>query len=185
MLAGLKQDARERVGEALSDADIRRLLPGAKILKYSDLSRVSSLFDLLPKVSSYVFILYEDSVNRGHWTLVSRPADGVAEYFDSYGGPPDAPLRWTAKERRSALGERQPYLSILLEDALREGLVSSVVYNKRKYQSESQAVADCGRWCVLRARELDLDLDEFSAFVTRECRRLRMNPDECVTTLIQ
>ena len=120
MLAGLKQDARDRVGEALSDADIRRLLPGAKILKYSDLSRVSSLFDLLPKVSDYVFILYEDSVNRGHWTLVSRPADGVAEYFDSYGGPPDAPLRWTAKERRSALGERQPYLSILLEDALRE-----------------------------------------------------------------
>lgn len=184
MLAGLKQDARERVSEALSDADIKRHLPGAKILKYSDLSRVSSLFDVLPRVCDFAFILYEDSVNRGHWVLISRPADGVGEYYDSYGGGVDAPLRWTAKERRSALGERHPYLSILFEDCLRSGDLSEVVYNKRKYQSDSPAVADCGRWCVLRAKNLDLDLDEFSRYVTRECRRLRMNPDECVTTLV-
>jgi len=184
MLAGLKQDARERVSEALSDADIKRHLPGAKILKYSDLSRVSSLFDVLPRVCDFAFILYEDSVNRGHWVLISRPADGVGEYYDSYGGGVDAPLRWTAKERRSALGERHPYLSILFEDCLRSGDLSEVVYNKRKYQSDSPAVADCGRWCVLRAKNLDLDLDELSRYVTRECRRLRMNPDECVTTLV-
>lgn len=186
MLAGLKKDAQERVGEALSDADIRGHLPEAKILKYSELSKSATLFDVLPLVRDYCFILYEDSVNRGHWTVISRPEDGVVEYFDSYGGPVDAPLRWTCRERRVGLGEGRPWLSILLEDALRDELVDSVVYNKRKYQSDSHAVANCGRWCVLRTLKMleGFDLDEFSKFVTARCRQLRMNPDECVTTLI-
>jgi hypothetical protein len=185
----LAKEAISREAVPLSDADIRRFLPGAKIIKYSELSKYSTLFDLLPDIHSYCFILYEDSVNTGHWVQVCRPEDGVAAYFDSYGGPPDAPLKWTARDRRVGLGEGHPFLSILLGDALRDKLVEDVQYNKRCYQKDGGGliqINDCGRWCVLwTLKMLEGDsLEDFSKFVTKTCRSLRLGPDEMVSTLI-
>lgn len=178
----------------MSDADIRRFLPGAKIIKYSELSKYSTLFDLLPDIHSFCFILYEDSVNTGHWTQVCRPKDGVAAYFDSYGGPPDAPLKWTARDRRVGLGEGHPFLSILLGDALRSSpgavdKIEDVQYNKRVYQKDGGGliqINDCGRWCVLWTLKMleGASLEDFSKFVTRTCRSMGLGPDEMVSTLI-
>ena len=187
--AALQKAAEAREQVPLSDEDIRRFLPGAKIIKYSELSKYSNLFDLLPDECSFCFILYEDSVNKGHWTVVCRPPSGVAAYFDSYGGPPDAPLKWTARDRRVGLGEGHPYLSILLGDALREELVRDVVYNRRCYQKDGGGliqINDCGRWCVLWILKMleGLSVEDFSKFVTKTCQRLRLDPDAMVSTLI-
>ena len=96
---------REELATPLSDADIREYLPHALILKYSEIDEYGSLHNLLPEVKSYCIILYEDSPNVGHWVVVSRPKEGVAEYFDSYGGYVDAPLTWTPKNIQRGLGQ--------------------------------------------------------------------------------
>jgi hypothetical protein len=189
MTEAIAQEARARAAVPLTDADIKKYLPGCPIIKYSELSKYSTLFDLLPDIHSYCIILYEDSVNTGHWTQVCRPEDGVAAYFDSYGGPPDAPLKWTARDRRVGLGVAQPFLSILLGDALREKLVEDVQYNKRCYQKDGGGqlqINDCGRWCVLWTLKMleGLDLEGFSKFVSKTCRTMRLGPDEMVSTLI-
>jgi hypothetical protein len=175
---GVKQE----MAIPLSDADIKDYLPDALIIKYSELSKYPTLHDVLPDVKSYCFILYEDSLNSGHWTVISRPTEDTAEYFDSYGGYVDVPLRWTGKEKRVLLGEGKPYLSIMFKECPEE-----VVYNKIHYQKEGSGINDCGRHCVLRTLKMldGMNLNEYYHFMNKERRRLRMDYDGVVTTLIE
>ena len=63
----------ETVHRALSDKDIRDILGDkSKILKYSELSQYSSLSELLPELIDYVVILYEESLNSGHWVALLK-----------------------------------------------------------------------------------------------------------------
>jgi len=165
----------------LSDGDIRDYLPNALILRYSELSKYPTLHDLLPNPKSFSFLLYEDSPNKGHWTVVSRPKDGIAEYFDSYGGYVDAPLTWTPLERREQLGAGKPMLSMLFDNSPDE-----IVYNKTKYQKEANGVNDCGRWCVLRTLKMlkGMDLKQFHDFVEEEEKRRGLTADQTVTSLV-
>ena len=169
------------IATPLSDSDIREYLPNANIIKYSELSKYPTLDDLLPNVKSYCFILYEDSPNKGHWTVVSKPQEGVAEYFDSYGGYVDAPLKWTPESKRIGLGEGQPMLSKLFNKCKED-----VVYNKIAYQKSDPTVNDCGRWCVLRTLKMikGLNLDQFHQFVKKEDKKYSGDKDGLVAHLI-
>jgi hypothetical protein len=169
------------IATPLSDSDIHDYLPNSNIIKYSDLSKYPTLNDLLPEVKSFCFILYEDSPNKGHWTVVSKPKDDLVEYFDSYGGVPDAPLKWTPKERRVGLGEGKELLSYLFNKCPEQ-----VVYNKIDYQNEGQEVNDCGRWCILRTLKMikGLDLNQFHKFVKEQAKMMKAPFDVVVSKLI-
>ena len=171
----------ETIATPMSDADIHEYLPEARIIKYSELAKYPELHAVLPQVESFCFLLYEDSPNKGHWVVISRPKEGTAEYFDSYGGQPDAPLRWTPIGRRVGLGEGKPYLSMLLEKSPDE-----IVYNKVKYQKDGEGVNDCGRWCVLRTLRMKAgeDLNQFHRFIDKEARALKEPYDAVVSKLI-
>jgi hypothetical protein len=140
-----KMDVAETIATPMTDLDIKEYLPDARILKYSELSKYHTLDEMLPEQYSYVILLYEDSPNKGHWVCVSKPDKKTVEYFDSYGGIPDAPLKWTPKQRRIGMGAGEPLLGLLFDKA-----PEKVVYNKIHYQNEGQGVNDCGRWCCLR-----------------------------------
>jgi hypothetical protein len=169
------------IATPLSDSDIHEYLPNCNIIKYSELSKYPTLNDLLPEVKSFCFILYEDSPNKGHWTVVSKPKSGVAEYYDSYGGVPDAPLKWTSKEQRVGLGEGKPLLGNLFNNCPEQ-----VVYNKIHYQNEGQEVNDCGRWCILRTLKMikGLDLNQFHHFVKVQAKKMKAPFDVVVSKLI-
>lgn len=173
---------KEELATPLSDADIREYLPHALILKYSEIDEYGSLHNLLPEVKSYCIILYEDSPNVGHWVVVSRPKEGVAEYFDSYGGYVDAPLTWTPKNIQRGLGQGHATLHQFFDECPDE-----VVYNKVKYQKESSDINNCGRWCVLRTLKMreGLDLKEFYKFCKRKSKEFGVNFDKMVTQIIQ
>lgn len=157
-----------------SDGDIRNYLPNALILQYSDLQKYPTLADVLPDVKSYCILLYEDSPNRGHWTCISKPEEGVAEYFDSYGGYIDEPLTWISESKQEVLGQGEPYLSMLFRKAPEE-----VVYSKVDYQKESPTVSSCGRWCVLRILKMiaGYDLGDFYKFIKKERKKLGKGAD--------
>lgn len=164
----------------MSDSDIKEYVQ-APVIKYSELRNYPTLDDLLPNVKDCVFLLYEDTPNSGHWTVVSKPQEGVAEYFDSYGGYVDNPLHWTPKRERIQLGEDKKLLSLLFNKSPDE-----IVYNKIKYQKDEEGVNDCGRWCVLRALKMKagLDLNQFHAFVEKKKNKMKAPYDVVVSKLI-
>jgi len=142
------EKTEEIIEEPLGDDDIRRYLPNAKIMKYSELARYNNIDELLPKDKDYAIILYEDSPNKGHWTAILKYKPYI-EYFDSYGGKPDNPLNWVPTAEKIKLGANKKLLSGLLDKYSGE-----VVYNPTKFQGDGNDINTCGRHCVFRIKNL-------------------------------
>ena len=149
------------IHKALSDSDIRKILGhSTKIIKYSELSQFTDLDDLLPNPTDYCIILYEDSIDHGHWVGLCR-YDGKYEHFDSYGLKPDKELAWVNFKVRRSLGETQPFLSELLKQ-------KEYIYNTVKYQASEADVNTCGSHVVHRLYRLKnqhMDLDDYHNFM--------------------
>ena len=94
--------------KALSDSDIRTMLGAdTKILEYSKLASVGSLDELLPRLVDYCIILYEESLNIGHWVALLKYND-MFEHLHSYGIKPDNELQWINMKKRRMLKRATP-----------------------------------------------------------------------------
>lgn len=147
-VAGEQNAEVKKISETpMGDDNIRKYLPNSKILKYSELADVSNIEELLPSPKSYFFLLYERSINNGHWVVVNRYIDNGRDticYFCSYGSKIDEPLRWNSPEQNRELGQDKPYLSILLRNSGKK-----LQYNNVQYQSKTSPVATCGAFATL------------------------------------
>jgi len=131
----------------MGDDNIRQYLPGAKVLKYSELADIDNIEELLPRPKTYFFLLYESSYNRGHFVVVNRYIDNGKDticFFCSYGSKIDAPLYWNSQGKNKELGQDQPYLSQLLQKSGK-----NIQYNRVQYQSKRSPVATCGAFATL------------------------------------
>lgn len=126
--------------DSMSDADLHKYFPNAKIVKYSELPRETPVEEWL-KVGEVVFLLYEHELNSGHWVCIARGPKAVF-YFDSYGNAPDVPLKWTDEETREELGENEKVLTRMFQMSK-----VPVYYNDYPYQSTKEGISTCGRWC--------------------------------------
>lgn len=144
----MNPNLEEIIEDPLGDDDIRFYFPNANIMKYSELKKFNSIDDILPNDKDFAFLLYEDSPNKGHWVCISRN-NGQYEFFDSYGGGPDSPLKWNAQETNNMLGQGTKILSNLFNKTK-----DKVIYNPVKYQEDSQDVNTCGRHCVFRIKNI-------------------------------
>jgi hypothetical protein len=145
------------INKALSDADLQRILGGdTKIIKYSELSHLNDLDELLPKDKDYCVVLYEERLDLGHWTALSK-YDGVFEHFDPYGVKPDNQLKWLKKRQRELLNQATPYLSNLLNK-------EDYIYNDIHYQDPDSFVNTCGSHVAHRLYRLkndDMTLEQY------------------------
>jgi hypothetical protein len=184
-VANLPKPLQEIIADPLDDTELRRVLPNAKIIKYSELSKYQMLTQLLPEEIDYVIILYEDSPNVGHWTCILRypkGPKGTLEFFCPYGLKPDGQLAWTSQSSRQLLGEGRKLLIPLLNCA-----VQDVIYNPVKYQQSAQGVNDCGRHCVFRIKcllEKDMDLNDYFEYMKQLENELRLPADGIVSLKI-
>jgi len=149
------------IHRALSDSDMRSML-GAdiKIIKYAELAGTADLNDLLPQPVDCCIILYEDHLNHGHWTCLSKYG-GIFEHFDSYGMKPDSELRWTNLKMRQKLHEATPYLTHLLDEV-------HYIYNRMRYQALDAYVNTCGSHVAHRLYRLKhdgMDLSHYNQFM--------------------
>ena len=145
------------INKALSDADLQRILgDDAKIIKYSELSHLNDLDELLPKDKDFCVVLYEERVDQGHWTALSK-YDGVIEHFDPYGVKPDGELKWLTMRQRQSLNQATPYLSNLLKK-------EDYIYNNVHYQDPDSFVNTCGSHVAHRLYRLkndDMTLEQY------------------------
>jgi len=173
----------EVIEEPMDDGDIRSYFPNAKILRYSSLSKMSSIEQLLPKDKSYAFLLYEDSPGSGHWVAVMRYGKTI-EFFCSYGSKIDGPLRWYNPKDNAMLGQSKPYLSLLLKKAEKK---FEAIHNPVAFQSSKHGVATCGAWDVMRVNQLvnhNQDLREFADYMEQIKKETGLTYDEIVANYV-
>jgi len=131
----------------MGDDNIRKYFPNAKILKYSELADIQDITQLLPQNKSFFFLLYEQSLNTGHWVVVNRYMDNGRDticFFCSYGSKVDAPLYWNSNAKNQELGQSRPFLTELLQKSGKQ-----LQYNRVQYQSKTSPVATCGAFATL------------------------------------
>jgi hypothetical protein len=131
----------------MGDDNIRKYFPNAKILKYSELADIQDITQLLPQDKSFFFLLYEQSLNTGHWVVVNRYKDNGRDticFFCSYGSKIDGPLYWNNPSKNRELGQSRPFLTELLQKSGKH-----LQYNKVQYQSKTSPVATCGAFATL------------------------------------
>ena len=142
------KEAYKKLYIPLSDDDVRRIVPYAPIVRYSDLINYNRIEELLRDDRSAV-VLFVATVdkNQGHWTALMRSDDNIY-FFDPYGLRPDKNLLFAEKNLRKGLGQSKPHLSYLLNKALKSGF--KVSFNEVKYQSSNPSFQTCGRWVCSR-----------------------------------
>ena len=179
----LKEKLHEQIIDPLDDKEIIDYLPDAKILTYPELENINTIEQLLPNDKSYFILLYLDSPNSGHWTLLSRYKNTI-EFFCSYGSKPDASLLWLDFSTRVELKTDKPHLTRLLNDATNK---FKIVYNPIQYQSKNTSVATCGRYCIYRIKcllEKNLNLEKFYTHMNGLRRVAGLTNDEIVSLQI-
>lgn len=187
-----KKIERQLISSPLGDDDIKKFLPNAKIIKYSDLKKYNNIEELLPNNKSYSIILYETEPNKGHWTCIMRYNDknrgDLIEFFDSLAddGEPDSQLNWNNKKTNKMLGQGQQILKPLLHKTY-----LPVIYNKFKFQSEGNKrdgnnINTCGKHCVFRIRNLldcNRNLEDYYNYINSIKKGSKNTFDEIVTHL--
>ena len=167
--------------KAMSDGDIKTYFPNSKILTNEEIGDYNSIDELMPNNPDWIFILYQQSPNYGHWCLLTKK-NNMLNYFDSYGGNIDDPLNWISKEKQEKLNEK-PYLTELIKKSNYD-----CEYNGIDFQSEKNSkISTCGRHCCLRLKTLlnnDLDLDSHIDLMKGIKGKTKMTYDEIVSDLI-
>lgn len=135
-------DIKEVEENSISDTELRKYLPGAKIVVYNELKNYKDIEELLPKDKSYFILLYRDSSNAGHWVSLKRTKKGI-EYFCSYGTPIDGQLKWYPDGMNKQFGQYIPYLTMLLNKTKLD-----VFWNDIRYQSNDDDIVTCGRHSI-------------------------------------
>ena len=176
-------DTLERViNEPMDTEDILYYFPDAKILQYKNLEKYKSIKELLPKKPDFLFLLYEDSPQKGHWTALTRDTHNNINYFDSYGGKIDAPLSWTSPQIRKQLQQDKKFLSMLLNKTPEE-----VFFNDEDYQKDGMDINTCGRHCsfyILNMLKKGFSLHDYYKFIKKLKTKNKMSYDEVVAHYI-
>lgn len=162
---------------ALSNFDLTKMLDGeANIILYPNLANFNSVDEILGPYGACI-ILFESQPRYGHWVCLMR-RDNTIEFFNPYGGLPDASLQKIPLEYRIESGQDYPLLTLILYHSPYD-----VEYNEFKFQRHGQNIRTCGRWCVVRLLLKDLDIYQFKDFIDAGKTDLGLNGDQFVSLL--
>lgn len=157
---------------AFSDVDIKKVCPDCQIILYPELKKYKTIDDLFKKSNKIALLLLTKSKHMGHWLGLYKKTDGI-HYFDPYSNMIDYDLmHWLNDKERAKLGEREKYLTELLENSKYK-----IWYSKgHKYQSSAKGINDCGRHVSTRLHFSNLNEKEYSNMI----KKSGLSPDEFV-----
>ena len=134
----------------LSGTDIKEALHGrVNILRASELSRYTSIDDVLSPWGAAVILYEHEPGGVGHWVTVVRLEDQdhpTIAYADPYGREIDDVIVEQSKAERAKVGQYAPTLSFLLATSNPRYIID---YMDSKLQGKNSSV--CGRYSILRA----------------------------------
>lgn len=160
----------------LSIIDIRKILPNAKMLIYSDFKKVKSIDQLFDRDRNYIFIMYRSGLLIGHWVVLLRRYNNIIEFFDSYGIMIDNELTWLPMDLRKKFSQTERLLTKLLI-----GSDYKIHYNDYRFQGKKSMT--CGRWCILRVVFSDLNENEFYKLIEKAKKISSLTNDQLAIEL--
>lgn len=172
------------VGYSLSEDDIRKYLNGnTKIIPYTKIYNYKTIEELLEPYG-HVFLLYLTKPNYGHWTLIFKyPNKNEIHFFDSYGYKPDTEFSFVKNDSfRKQSKQVFHYLVDLLMKAYNNYTISYNNFKLQSHSSNKKSISTCGRWCL--ARWINNDLNEYE-FYQLFGGNSNIDKDELVTKSIQ
>jgi hypothetical protein len=175
---------RDRMFRPTSRNDLNYMLDNkVKILTYDQLDNYTS-FDELMNPYHALIILYPnaDDPEVGHWCCcyIMQGVDNRVEYFDSYGAYIDEPVGEYNKGIRSPR-KIEPKLLDLIKDS---PYADRIWWNEIPFQSESEATATCGLWCVARLKNTHLTEEGFATLYFDLPVKQKVLPDLLVAGVI-
>lgn len=168
------------ISKPMDDEELRLSLPrGTKVVRYADLKRYRTIYDLLKKPRSAAIVLYEQEPKVGHWVAIARNEKGLF-FFDPYGEKPDKQLEYSQFSRHRVMGAGDKSLSSLIATYKDP---QNIHYNPVDYQKESPNVNTCGRHSVnfIRCAMAGGSLDDYYAQLRAEQQKTGLNPDQIVS----
>lgn len=150
---------------ALTDHEVKSLLPGVPITMYKDLDK-KTLSDITDDRGRGVLLFIDEETDTsisGHWFAI-MPLASAFLVFDPYGGTSTDPwhdgVKFTTQYKLRELGQGRP----MLDDLFRRAGVR-VTFNTTKFQTKDNDVNTCGRLCAVRLWHADMDNDAYKRFI--------------------
>ena len=150
---------------SLGEDDMRKIVPGVKIVTYPELQGQTLDSVLGPKGLAALLFLTENQ-QEGHWTSLIRKSPTEVEYLDSYGLQPDGDRVWLDKKQLVKLDETLPHLHNLLKPFQTGG--GRVIYNTSKLQRDVPNINTCGRHVAARMLYRDTPLSTYTNWLRKE-----------------
>lgn len=174
---------------SLTGEDMQKINPDAKIYTYDQLRNFRRLEDLINPCHNKVILLYKMGEDNGsifgHWvglSLLNRNGKPRLCYMDSYGkydgGFIDDVLKYVPKDYIEQSKQTHNYLSELI----RRSPINDIHYNQYDYQSPSNQVSTCGRYCSIFLLT-QMDIDEFHKFLVNCKKALGGSFDKVIVDL--
>lgn len=151
---------------SFSDKDMMKLVDNeANLVTYPQIKKYQTLDQLLGKHRACI-ILYLQKKSYGHWCCIFERDDeqGLINFFDPYGYFPDDELKFNKQNKNHELGQKMPYLSILM---LKDQNRYKYVYNPYRIQTLTDQNNICGRAVGLRLNFRELSDKDFFDLLTK------------------
>jgi len=136
------------IHRATNNEEICKIVPNCKFFLYSDLYKVKTIDELLPKS----IVLYQ-TAKVGHWIGVFKNSEGI-NVFDSLGYLPDDELKNLPRSMKERLHQDYTYLTRLLYNSNRKIIVNDV-------RLQSKGTSTCGMHVAYRLLHSDMLNDDY------------------------
>jgi hypothetical protein len=171
-------DAKEIQAYALSESDMRKVIPTLKILSYTDLLDSDSIDDVLDDKGRLMLLYLTENESTGHWVCLLKLRDSnIIEYFDPYSNyKPDGEKKWLSAEKLREFGQDTDHLTKMLKNS-----PYTVKSNAVPFQQDKNNMNTCGRHCLVRLYLKHLSLPEYATLVEDACEEGGITPDDFVS----
>lgn len=169
-----ERKAEDVRGYALSEQDIKKMIPTLRVVSYPELLNATNIDDVLDDKGRLMLLYLTQSENMGHWVcLLKRRGTKFIEYFDPYGNyKPDGESKWLSKEKLKELKQNTFHLTKLLDNSPYE-----IKSNAYPFQKDVSDMNTCGRHCTTRLYLKHLSLPKYIKLI----RSSGLSPDDFVS----
>ena len=169
-----ERKAEDVRGYALSEQDIKKMIPTLRVVSYPELLNATNIDDVLDDKGRLMLLYLTQSENMGHWVcLLKRRGTKFIEYFDPYGNyKPDGESKWLSKEKLKELKQNTFHLTKLLDNSPYE-----IKSNAYPFQKDVSDMNTCGRHCTTRLYLKHLSLPKYIKLI----KSSGLSPDDFVS----
>jgi hypothetical protein len=179
----LNSKYKNQIKYFVSNRDFEDLFINPKIIKYAALDQYNSIYEILSEPIDFFIILLENEKNIGHWQAMTRNHN-IFTFYDSYGDDPSYALKFATKSMNEFLGnDINEDMNKILKSIKKK---DKLIINKYKFQSLTEDVNTCGRWCAfyIMCSLNGLTIKEFIKLIQTKQKLYNLASDELICKIV-